>query len=266
MSYNINMHMKNDYSFLFSSLGSNSGSGGLGNLNFLSDYKSIKNGSYGKLLKAYYNKIDNENSSVSSTDKESKSSKLSTSLSKDSAKTLTEINKAAGKVKDSADALTSTGKDSVFNGKEVITENEDGTTSTSTKYDMDAIYKAVSGFVSDYNSLIDTVSKSGSESVKKAGYNMTNITSLYSKSLEKVGITIGLDNKLSIDEDKFKDADVSKIKSLFNDSPSFAKSMSSQASFVDYAASRESLKANTYSNTGSYNNNYAMGDIFNSFF
>ena len=95
---------------------------------------------------------------------------------------------------------------------------------------------------------------------------MTNITSLYSKTLEKVGITIGEDNKLSIDEDKFKSADVSRIKSLFNDSPSFAKSIASQASFVDYAANRESLKANTYNKTGAYSNNYSMGDIFNSMF
>ena len=111
---------------------------------------------------------------------------------------------------------------------------------------MDAIYNAVSGFVKDYNSLVDSVNKSDSANVLKAGQNMTNITSLYSKTLEKVGITIGEDNKLSIDEDKFKSADVSRIKSLFNDSPSFAKSIASQASFVDYAANRESLKANTY--------------------
>ncbi len=162
--------------------------------------------------------------------------------------------------------MTSTGKESVFNGKEVTTENEDGTTTTSTQYDMDAIYNAVSGFVKDYNSLVDSVNKSDSANVLKAGKNMTNITSLYSKTLEKVGITIGEDNKLSIDEDKFKSADVSRIKSLFNDSPSFAKSIASQASFVDYAANRESLKANTYNKTGAYSNNYSMGDIFNSMF
>ena len=265
MSYNINMHLKNDYSFLFSGMSTSSG-GSLGNLNFLSDYQSIKNGSYGKLLKAYYKKVGNENTSTSSTEKEDNSSKLSTSLSKDSAKTLSEINKAAGKVKESADALTSTGKESVFNGKEVTTENEDGTTTTSTQYDMDAIYNAVSGFVKDYNSLVDSVNKSDSANVLKAGQNMTNITSLYSKTFEKVGITIGEDNKLSIDEDKFKSADVSRIKSLFNDSPSFAKSIASQASFVDYAANRESLKANTYNKTGAYSNNYSMGDIFNSMF
>ena len=42
--------MKQNYSFLFQSMSGNS------NLNFLSDYMSIKNGSYGKLMKAYYGK------------------------------------------------------------------------------------------------------------------------------------------------------------------------------------------------------------------
>ena len=41
-----------NYSYLFQNLNSNST--GSTNLNFLSDYMSIKNGSYGKLLKAYY--------------------------------------------------------------------------------------------------------------------------------------------------------------------------------------------------------------------
>ena len=39
--------LKTDYSSLFSSVGSGSG-------NWLADYASIKNGSYGKLMKAYY--------------------------------------------------------------------------------------------------------------------------------------------------------------------------------------------------------------------
>ena len=48
----ININAKSDYSFMFSSLGS--GAAGVGSSNFLMDYASIKNGSYGKLMKAYY--------------------------------------------------------------------------------------------------------------------------------------------------------------------------------------------------------------------
>ena len=52
MRIGINVGKNQDYSYLFQSL--SSGSGGMGNLNFLSDYASIKNGSYAKLMKTYY--------------------------------------------------------------------------------------------------------------------------------------------------------------------------------------------------------------------
>ena len=224
-------------------------------------YVRRKYRSYGRLLKAYYKKMDSD-SSASSAKKESNSSKLSTSLAQDAAKTLAAIDSSADKLKESADALTSKDDKSVFSGKEV--KNADGTTTT--EYDMDAIYKAVSDFATNYNKLIDDVNKSGSASVQKAASYMTNITKLYTKSLEKVGVTIGADNKLTVDEEKFKAADVSKIKSVFNDSPSFASSISSQASFIDSAASREASKANTYNYSGNYSKNYSMGDIFSAMY
>ena len=54
MGIGIDMGNKQNYSYLFQSLSSSGG--GMGNLNFLSDYASIRNGSYGKLLKTYYAK------------------------------------------------------------------------------------------------------------------------------------------------------------------------------------------------------------------
>lgn len=262
----MNIRAKSDYSYLFSSMGSTSSGGGMGNLNFLSEYKSIKNGSYGKLLKAYYNKLDKESNSTSGTKDKDNSSKLTDSLFADSAKKLTAIDSAADKLKESADALINKGKDSLFKEKNVTVKNEDGTTTTSKQYDMDAIYKSVSSFVNNYNSLVKASANSGSASVSSAVSNMTNITSLYSKTLEKVGITVGLDNKLSIDEDKFKAADINTLKTTFNNSPSFAYSISSQASFIDFAAAREASKANTYNYMGNYNNSFSSGNIFNSFF
>ena len=46
------MGMNQGYSQLFQGLSSSGGNSG--NMNFFSDYASIKNGSYGKLLKNYY--------------------------------------------------------------------------------------------------------------------------------------------------------------------------------------------------------------------
>lgn len=261
----MSINLKPDYSFLFSGMNTSSGSG-LGNLNFLSDYYSIKNGSYGKLLKAYYTKVANNDTTTSKPKEEDNSSKVSTSLSEDSAKKLAAIDKSTDQLKASADALLNQGEKSVFAEKEVTTKNEDGTTTTVKELDKDAIYKAVSDFVTNYNTVIDNVSKSDSRSVKNATSNMTNITGLYSNTLKKVGITVGADHKLTLDEKAFKAADISKVKSVFNTSPSFGQSISSQASFIDFAASREATKANTYTNNGSYSNNYSMGNMFDSLF
>lgn len=257
MSMNINM--KPDYSYLFSNMSSSAS--GITNMNFLSDYASIKNGTYGKLMKAYYQKTDKDTS-----DDISDLIKKPDASASENAKTLTAIDSSADKLKESADKLIKTGSDSLFKEKDVTIKNEDGTTTTTKQYDMDAIYKGVSSFVKNYNSLLDNVAKSDAASITKAASNMTNITDIYSKTLKDIGITVGKDNRLSIDEDKFKAADMSNIKSAFNSSHSFAYSISSQASFIDYAASREATKANTYDYTGAYGNNYSMGNLFNSIF
>ena len=95
---------------------------------------------------------------------------------------------------------------------------------------------------------------------------MTNITDLYANSLKKLGITINGDKTLSIDEKTFKASEVSDIEDTFVGSSSFSKSVSSQASFINDAATREATKANTYTSSGSYSNNFSTGDIFTSLF
>ncbi len=94
--------VKQNYSYLFQSMSGNS------NLNFLSDYMSIKNGSYGKLMKAYYGK-DSKISKEAASIVDEKKKTLSTS--KDSAETLNEIQTASESWKSSAAQLTNTGKD-----------------------------------------------------------------------------------------------------------------------------------------------------------
>lgn len=66
-----------DYSYLFGATQTASASGTFS----LADYASIKNGSYGKLLKAYYAKQDAENS-VSGSDSVQKASLMKSSADK----------------------------------------------------------------------------------------------------------------------------------------------------------------------------------------
>lgn len=253
----INIKAKNDCSFLFSSLGS-SGSG-VSNLNFLSDYASIKNGSYRKLMKAYYAK-DNPSKEVSSL------AKKNTSTSSDSTKTLADIQSTTDSLKESADALLVKGNKSLFNEKDITVKNQDGTTTTTTGYDTNAIYKAVSNFVDDYNSVIKASKESSSASIVNRTSSLVNATFTNKNMLSRIGITIKDDNTLSLDEDTFKSADMNTVKNLFNGNSSYGYRVSAQASMINYSADAEASKANTYNWKGSYANNYSSGNIFNSFF
>ena len=112
----ITIQSRNDYSYLFSSLGTSSSSS-VSNLSWLSDYASIKNGSYAKLMKAYYNETGNAKEVINKT-------KTNTSTSKDSTESLAEVQKTTDALKESADALLVSGSKSVFAEKEITTKDE----------------------------------------------------------------------------------------------------------------------------------------------
>lgn len=123
------------------------------------------------------------------------------------------IESDAKSVEKSVAALQETGDKSLFN--EVTKTDENGNKTTG--YDTDAIYKAVKNFTDSYNSLIDEVGNSNTKSILRAGASMVNVTEANRKSLSDIGISIGADNKLTIDEEKFKKADMSKVKAMFAD-------------------------------------------------
>lgn len=258
LNIDFNRNAKQDSSYLFSSLPGNSGA----NLNFLSDYASIKNGSYGKLMKAYYSETasDEVKSAVSNSNKSK-----STSTSTDTASTLTKVESAAESLKESADKLITTGTKSLFNKIDVETKDKDGNAVTEKGYDTKAIYSAVSSFVDSYNSMISATKDVNSTSITNRMNTLTSATDSNEKLLASVGIKIKDDNTLSIDKDTFMAADMSKVKSLFNGNSSYGYRASTQASLIDYAATNEASKANTYSANGTYSNNHSSGSILNLF-
>ena len=256
MGIRINVNARQDYSYLFQSMTTSRGNS-LGNLNFLSDYASIKNGSYGKLMKAYYAKDAADK--VASTGKDTETKKKSISTAADSAKTLSEIEKAADTMKESADSLLVKGSKSVFRKK-----NEKATVSE--EYDTDAIYKAVSGFVTDYNDLLSKTSAASSKNLQSKADTLAAVTSANAKLLSRVGITVNSDSSLSLDEEAFKKSDMGTVKNLFGTTGAYGYKVSAQASMIDYTAAKESSKSNTYTANGTYSNVYSAGNILNSFF
>lgn len=215
-----------------------------------SDYATIRNGSYYKLMKAYYT-LDGSDSEVSSI-------VSNTSTSKDSTKKLASIESNAESLKEAADALLEKGSKNLFEKKSVT---EDG--KTSTQYDTDAIYDAVKKFADNYNDLIDATEESNTSNITNAAKRLVNLTKANEKLLEEVGITVDEDNKLVVDEEKFKKADMDTVKSLFNTTGGYGYQVDAQASMINYYAESEASKSNTYGSNGSYTYNYSTGELYN---
>ncbi|MCR4789418.1 MAG: hypothetical protein K5888_12630 [Lachnospiraceae bacterium] len=229
----IGIQAKTDYSALFQSIGK-----GSSNLNFISDYASIKNGSYGKLMKAYYAK-DGASKELSS----AVNSKKKTSTAADDASTLTEIRKSSQKLSQTADSLSKTDFE-----------------------DKDKALGAVNEFVNDYNSVINDGLKSNASSITKKIASMDNLSVSNEKNLSKIGITVKDDGTLSLDEETFKKADTGALKSLFSGAGSYGYSVNQQSTMIDYQANYEGIKASTYQRTGSFNSANLDGSMFDTFF
>ena len=254
----INIQAKTDYSYLFSNLGTGSSRGA--NLNFLSDYAAIKNGSYGKLMKAYYRADSSEEVNKLA----SKSNK--TTATEAEKKELAKVETAADALKESADKLFETGKDSVFNKKAITTKDENGVETTAEGYDTEAIYKAVNSFVNNYNDVIKAVDNSGNERVTDKAMSMANGTVSNLNSLKKLGITMNEDATLSIDKDAFMKADMNSAKNLFNGVGSYGYRVSAQASMINFTADNEATKTGIYNANGSVSNAYSSGSLFSTLF
>lgn len=253
----ISMYDSSSVSTLFSSLGSSKSTGsGLFGIN-LSEYASIRSGSYGKLMRSYFSMDSTKGTSKSddSTKNTIEDLATTTSTSKDSTKTLAAIESDAKELTDSAKALYTRSNNKVF------TKDSGGS------YDTDKIYKAVKRFADDYNSMLDTAGKSSTNRISRSVSSMKNETSYNEKPLKEIGITVDeKTGRLSVDETTFKSADTEKIKNLFNGTGSYAYSVATKAAMTESYAKSEAAKSNTYTKNGMYNYNYNSGNIFTDMF
>ena len=203
-----------DYSYLFNNMQPTSTGGTFS----LGDYAAIKNGSYKKLLKAYYAKQDAEKSAISS----------------DAIKNSSLVKSSADALKKSANAL---------NNEALWEKKED--------YDWDAITKAVKTFVDDYNSLVKLAGNSDSKDVLRNAVWMTGMTEANENLLSKAGITVGKGNQMELNEDVLKKVDIRTLKTLFTGHNSLADKIAIKANSISNAAARVS---GTYKSNGTYSN------------
>lgn len=222
--------------------------------NLLGDYAAIKNGSYKKLLSAYYKKQNAEKSggTTSSTDTNKAEEKAVTVLAQD-----------AKEMKAAADALRTRGKDNLFKLEtKTVTDKETGAVTQTESYNLDKIFNAAESFIKAYNNMVDSAKTVSTTVIDKKMALSANMLKKNEGLLEDVGVTIDKDGKLAVDKEKFLKADISDLKTLFNGQNSIADRLSKRAS--DLYTTTEKILANnagTYTKTGSINNNIKTGTL-----
>ena len=198
----------------------------------LGDYASIRNGSYGKLLKSYYG----DSSSTTSTTGKSSTNYLDEILNE-------RKNPTVSKEAASANSLLSSSADSL---KSSLSTLQDSSTYEKTASD---IATSAESFIKSYN---DTVTSAKSSAISGVTSNLSGMmtkTASNSTALSAIGISVGNDGKLTMDSDKFKNADMATVKDVLQ---KYATSIQSNASLINFYSDTGSTTASAYTATGSY--------------
>ena len=211
------------------------------NQNFLSDYASIKNGSYARLMKSYYGTGQTLGSVPSSSKKSTKTSNVldkileerkNPKVSKNVQEANENLTKGISNLKSSVSALQSDG---------TYTSTENGQSAA------DKVVSAMKTFVSDYNNVVN--SAKGSTLANKTAYvaNMMGSTAANADKLEEIGIRINAKGNLELNEAKLKAADLSKVQELFSpdDMMSYGSMIASRVQFAGSGATTNTVDGTT---------------------
>lgn len=228
MGIGIDVSNKQDYSYLFQSLSSSSG--GMGNLNFLSDYASIRNGSYGKLLKTYYAK--KQDSGTEGSSKQSRSGDVLDRILEQ------KKNPKVSKDVQEANANLTTGLSTMRTSVSALQNSQTYTDTANGRSAEDKVASAVKDYVSDYNNVLKAAR--GSTLTNKTAYvaNMMSSAAANADKLSEIGVTVNRDGTLSLSTEKLKETDISKVQELFStdDIMSYGSVIASRLQFAGAAS------------------------------
>ncbi|MDE6064760.1 MAG: hypothetical protein K2G20_09305 [Lachnospiraceae bacterium] len=241
MGISINVgNTSQNYSYLFQS----ASGGSLGNLNFISDYASIKNGSYAKLMKAYYG--SSQSSSVSATASGESSSKSRTSNVLD--RILQEKrNPKVSKDTQEANAKLTSGLSNLNTSLSTLRKDSTYTDTANGASAADKVVAAVKAYVSDYNDVVSAAK--GSTLTSKTAYvaNMMSNTAANADKLAEIGITVNSNGTIDLDEGTLKKAGIDKVQELFSakDITSYGSTVASRVQFAGSTSGTGSTSSST---------------------
>lgn len=212
-------------------------SSGVSNQNFFADYASIRNGSYGRLLKSYYGMNTKTDGSVSGSTKNRSKNILDQILEeRKNPPVSAEVQKANSSLTSDISALTSSVK--TLQAEKTYQDSENGATAVS------KVTSAVKSFVDQYNSTVKDSKKSTLTSKTSNVAAMMRATEANTDKLAEIGIKLNKDGTLMLDEKKLKATDVSKVQELFSakDVTSYGSTVMSRLKFASAAGGTTATK------------------------
>ena len=175
-------------------------SSGTSSMSGLGDYAMIQNGAYRKLLNAYYNKKDTAEETA-----EQKAEKINLTTSSSDASSLNQdVNK-------------------------LISINV-------TEENRASIKDSIKSVVEKYNALIDSASRVDDVKVLRQALWMTQDTAALAATLQDIGVTVGSNNKLTFNEEKFDNAQLSSISTAITGRGSYFGNHADRSAMINNAA------------------------------
>ncbi|MBQ8983216.1 MAG: flagellar filament capping protein FliD [Lachnospiraceae bacterium] len=246
----------------------------------LGDSKLIQSGTYKRLMNKYYEL--NENNSAKNTkstdtvtkkepssilqklEKEREAAKAKSKAETDATGTTTATTAATESeepkltLTSAADALQADAR--TLASKDTFAKVKDKDGNVTDQYDTDKITDAVKSFVKDYNNLIDTAGSSKNSGVVSNMSRIKEKTGSNADSLREIGITVDSKGKLSVDENKLKNADMADVQKAFKD---YGSAVATNSSLVGYYSSTLAGSSSSYNAQAAYNvqtgTNYSTG-------
>ncbi len=197
MGTNINSNMFSNFSF------------GSGNQNFFSDYASIKNGSYSRLMKAYYGRgYESDTSTNGGTGRRSSNVIEKLIEERMNPKVSKEVQEANANLTSGISSLKSSV--SVLQNEKTYTDTEKGQTAE------EKVVSAMKDYVTQYNNVVMNAKQSTLSGKTSHVAGMMRSTAENADKLSEMGITINKNGTLQLNERKLKDTDISKVQDLFS--------------------------------------------------
>lgn len=208
--------------------GTQSGIGGM-----LSDYNTIRSGSYKKLLKSYYGSAE----------------KLSGTST---AKTSNVIDKILEEKRNPQVSAEQTKTNALLDSSVSNLKSSLGTLSKEKSYEDPAEVKsALKNFVTAYNGAIENSKKSTNHAISSNLAAAKEVVEEHADELKEIGISVSKDGKLTLDTKKLENLDTTKVKNLFDtkDALGFGSKLNSRISRASYYTTGSTTAAKNDTNT-----------------